>query len=64
MVPEHLIIEEQQRRERRREWQPEPLYAPSPVPRRRPEPDAPSRDNRPKSGGNVIIIDISDYTEI
>ena len=60
MIPEHLIIEEKKKRERRQQWQPVPLYAPAPS--RRPEPNTPHREKRENTGGNVIIIDISDYS--
>ena len=61
MFPDIVIIEEQNRRERQSRWEPVPLHAPSPLPRR---PDSPQREERDtEPGGSVIIIDISDYSE-
>ena len=59
MIPDILIIEEEKRR-RERAWEPIPLHAPSPVPRRR-EDRADRRKEESRS--SVIIIDISDYSE-
>lgn len=59
MIPEILIIEEEKRRQERK-WEPIPLHAPSPVPRRRDE--FLERRNE-ESRSSVIVIDISDYSE-
>ena len=62
MFPDIVIIEEERRRKRETSWEPVPLRAPSPVPpagwedRKRKRPDT--------SSHKVVIIDISDYSEI
>ena len=58
MIPDILIIEEEKRRREQR-WEPVPLYAPSPIPRRREPAERPKEESR----SSVIIIDISDYSE-
>lgn len=65
-IPEHLIIEEQRRRNQEQQVDRRiPLYAPQRVPRT----DAPERKPRDESfdGSDrrgTIIIDLNDYTEI
>lgn len=54
----------QQRQERA--WEPEVLHAPSPMPLLPDQDDVRERhsDEREREGGNVIIIDMNDYTEM
>ena len=61
MFPDIVIIEDQKRREREHAWEPIPLHAPSPLPRRRENIERRRQDT--DSSGTVIIIDISDYSE-
>ncbi len=63
-IPDHLIIEEQLRRQREQadRWQPVPLQVPLQNERLYDlDRDAePKPDQAPQTGGTVIVIDISD----
>lgn len=60
MIPEYLIIEEERRRSQEQSLQ-LPLYAPQPEYDRMPE--ARSEEEEEKPGSNVVIIDLSSYSE-
>ncbi len=67
MIPDRMmIIEEMSRREQQQAWEPVPLHAPTPMPYQ-PEPSRSVPSEREGGergrGGNVIIIDLVDYTE-
>jgi hypothetical protein len=65
-IPEHVILEDQRRRQQEREerYQPIPLHAPTPWPSHQ-DADRPSRspDEEENHGSTVIIIDISDLAD-
>lgn len=61
-IPEHLIIEEQRKREKQRNEQARiPLYAPRPMPRHEPAGEK-RRSPERESGRSVVIVDMNDYS--
>jgi hypothetical protein len=64
MFPTPYWIDQRERTERQRDaWEPEALHIPAP-PARRPDDRAHEQAPEEKAGGSVIIIDLSDFSEI
>ncbi len=54
------VTEQPKRPQNRKQWEPEPLHAPTPAPRRH-APDRSDRSEQPgsKPGSRVVVIDIA-----